>query len=286
MALGYSYNKSVDLAETLDSLEKSDLGDACVRILDNGSSDNTAEVIRQFVDKFGVDRAAMISMPVNIGAPAARNWLMALPEVQESDFVAYIDDDIFLPKDWLNRLGAAVKCYPDAGVWGCKVVDFDGPARVQCGEHNLTPSSEERQQILLSTIMLQEGDFGQADYIRPCASVTGCVHLFRTEKLIENGGFDLRFSPTQYDDLERDLRMVKSGEYAVYQGFLAIPHKRKSGAMSQAGGPESANATANMHKLLSQYTPQGFEAMAATMDGVLLADLQKKIKVLNSVLET
>jgi len=282
MVLGYSYNKDNDLAETLESLVKSDLDDVHVRILDNGSSDNTADVIRRFVDKFGSDHAAMVPVPVNIGAPAARNWLMNLPEVQKSDFVAYIDDDIALPKDWLLRFGAAVKRYPDAGVWGCKVVDFDGPVRVQCGEHNLTPSSEERQTTLMSTIMLQEGDFGQADYIRPCASVTGCVHLFRTGKLLENGPFDLRFSPTQYDDLERDLRMVKSGGYAVYQGFLAIPHKRRPGAMSDAGGPESANASANMHKLMTKYSPDEFEAMSSKMDAVLLADLMEKMKGLCS----
>lgn len=278
MVLGYSYNKADDLAETLDSLTKSDLDDVQVRILDNGSADGTTEVIRRFVDTFGSDHAQMVSMPVNVGAPAARNWLMSLPEVRQSDFTVYIDDDISLPGDWLYRLGAAVNRYPDAGVWGCKVVDFDGPARVQCGEHNLTPSPEERQQTLLSTIMLQEGDFGQADFIRPCASVTGCVHLFRTGRLLENGEFDLRFSPTQYDDLERDLRMVKAGGYSVYQGFLAIPHKRKSGSMSEAGKPESANATANMNKLMAKYTPEEFEAMASTMDGVLLADLLGKMQ--------
>lgn len=283
MVLGYSWNKADDLAETLDSLVKSDLdsdNDVHVRILDNGSTDRTPEVIRQFVDKFGSDHAASVTMPVNVGAPAARNWLMSLPEVQESNFVAYIDDDISLPPDWLARLGGAAERYPDAGVWGCKVVDFDGLARVQCGEHNMTPSAEERKHTLMSTIMLQDGDFGQADYIRPCTSVTGCVHLFRTMRLLDNGAFDLRFSPTQYDDLERDLRMVLGGGYAVYTGFLAIPHKRKSGALSEQGRPESAGAIANLHKLMAKYTPAEFEAMAAAMDRVLLADLLEKQKVL------
>lgn len=276
MVLAYSWNKADDLAGTLDSLFRSDLSDVRVRVLDNGSTDETPEVIRRFVDRFGSDRAGRVTMPVNVGAPAARNWLMALPETREADFVAYIDDDIVLPGDWLNRLGAAVLRYPEAGVWGCKVVDFGGPARVQCGEHNLTPLPEERQQTLMSTIMLQDGDFGQADYIRPCGSVTGCVHLFRTDRLLENGPFDLRFSPTQYDDLERDLRMVLSGGYAVYSGFLAIQHKRRSGVLSEEGKPQSANATANMHKLLSKYLPGEFEFMASVMDRVLLADLLMK----------
>ncbi|WP_319468250.1 glycosyltransferase family A protein [uncultured Pseudodesulfovibrio sp.] len=280
MVLGYSYNKADDLAETLDSLVKSDLGDAHVRILDNGSSDDTPDVIRRFVDRFGSERAEAVTMPVNVGAPAARNWLMNLPEVRKSDFVAYIDDDISLPQDWLLRLGAAVERYPDAGVWGCKVVNHDGPARVQCGEHNLTPDKQERKDILMSTIMLQDGDFGQADYIRPCTSVTGCVHLFRPDHLLENGPFDLRFSPTQYDDLERDLRMVLGGGYAVYQGFLSILHKRKTGSVSQAGQLEEGNTSANMYKLQTKYTVEEFERMASGMDRVLLDDLMGKMKAL------
>lgn len=282
MVLAYSWNKADDLAEALDSLVTSDLNDVRVRVLDNGSTDRTPEVIRQFIDKYGTEKAEVVTMPVNVGAPAARNWLMELPEVRESDFVAYIDDDISLPKDWLTRLGAAVERYPDAGVWGCKVVDYNGPSRVQCGEHNLTPLSEERKNALMSPVMLQDGDFGQADYIRPCASVTGCVHLFRTTRLMDNGAFDLRFSPTQYDDLERDLRMVLAGGYAVYQGFLAIPHKRKSGSLADSGRPDSANAMGNMHKLLAKYEPSEFEKMAVHMDSILLIDLEKKIGLLKS----
>lgn len=274
MVLAYSWNKADDLACTLHSLLESELdSDVRVRILDNGSTDRTPEVIRQFVDAFGSDKAEAVTLPVNAGAPAARNWLMSLPEVRESAYTAYIDDDIELPHDWLGRLGAAAERYPDAGVWGCKVVDFAAPARVQCGEHNLNPNPEARQESLMATLMLQDGDFGQADYIRPCASVTGCVHLFKTSRLLENGEFDLRFSPSQYDDLERDLRMVLRGGYAVYTGHLAIPHKRTSGNLSEAGQPESGGAAANMHKLQAKYSAEEFEVMAKAMDAVLLADL-------------
>jgi len=281
MVLAYSWNKGEDLACTLHSLLESDLdSDVRVRILDNGSTDRTPEVIRQFVDVFGSDKAEAVTLPINAGAPAARNWLMSLPEVRESAYAAYIDDDIELPRDWLGKLGAAAQRYPDAGVWGCKVVDFTGPARVQCGEHNLNPTPEARQDALMATLMLQDGDFGQADYVRPCASVTGCVHLFKTSRLLENGEFDLRFSPSQYDDLERDLRMVLRGGYAVYTGHLAIPHKRSSGRLSESGQPESGSAAANMHKLLAKYSAAEFEIMAKAMDAVLLADyLARKMAV-------
>ena len=51
---------------------------------------------------------------------------------------------------------------------------------------------------------LHTPDWGAYGLTRPCATVTGCCHLFPTDVLAATGGFDLRFSPTQYDDLDHD----------------------------------------------------------------------------------
>lgn len=40
----------------------------------------------------------VINVPVNIGAPAARNWLMKLSDVKACDWAIYLDDDILLPR--------------------------------------------------------------------------------------------------------------------------------------------------------------------------------------------
>ncbi|MDD3311989.1 glycosyltransferase family 2 protein [Pseudodesulfovibrio sp.] len=270
----HTRNRADALAETLESLLESDLGDVAVRVLDSGSTDDTSGVIRRFADRFGAARAAGVALPVDVGAPAARNWLLHLPEVRESHWTAFVGDDVSLPPDWLARLGAAAARYPEAGVWGCKVMDAAGPGGPCRGERFLASDPLERERELLAPA-LGVGDFGQADYVRPCASVSGGALLFRTGRLLAGGSFDLRFSPVGDGCLERDLRMVLAGGYAVYTGFLAVSRRRGRG-----DGPNAADAAANRRKLWAKYAPEEFEAMARSLDGVLLADLLAKINVL------
>jgi len=274
--MAYTYNKAEVMDQTLAGLAASDLGDTDVFVLNNGSTDRTESVLAKWAERLG-PRMRVISLPVNIGAPAARNWLTSLPEIAQYEFLAFIDDDIELPGDWLARLGGAVETYPEAGVWGCKVVDHERPAVVQCADVHIDPGQNPGEQLTLSDIHQQETDFGQWSYARPCASVTGCVHLFTRDRLMDIGHFDIRYSPTQYDDFDRDLRMLLNGRTAVYQGHLAIPHKRKSGRKSEAGGSEEAGAAANLFKLQNKYSPQEFEVMIAAADKAMLGDVKRKL---------
>ena len=68
----------------------------------------------------------------------------------------------------------------------------------------------------------------QLNYRRLAASVTGCCHLFRVETLAGMGGFDLHFSPSQFDDLDLDLRQLGQGRGAAYLGDVQVTHLRPS----------------------------------------------------------
>jgi GT2 family glycosyltransferase len=275
----YSFNKAEELDATLESLFASDGGGQAVRVLDNGSTDRTAQVLAAWCERVG-ERLRIISLHVNIGAPAARNWLMHDPEIREYSWMAYLDDDVELPADWLGRLGAAMHCYPDAGVWGCKVVDHARPVVLQSVDLHLMPpfSEEEGRRFKVSDLHHQTLDFGQFDYIRPCASVTGCCHLFRMDRLQESGGFDLRFSPSQYDDLEHDIRLNLAGRYAVYQGFLAVRHKKRTGKSSRVSTAEFGNSLGNLHKLQKKYSAQEYAQIMAWEEEVLNADFSSKAR--------
>lgn len=276
----YSFNKAAELDATLASLFASDIGDNVVWVLNNGSTDGTAAVLETWQKRAG-ERLRRIDLHVNIGAPAARNWLMSIPEIRDCRWMVYLDDDVELPADWLTRLGAAVDAYPEAGVWGCRVVDHVQPSVLQSVDLHLLPpvSDEDRQagyRFKVSDLQHQTLDFGQFAYLRPCASVTGCCHLFRTDRLVDSGGFDLRFSPSQFDDLEHDIRLNLSGQYAVYQGFLAVRHKKRTGKSSRTSTPEFGNAFANMHKLQKKYSAAEYGRIMEWEAEVLARDFWRK----------
>lgn len=285
----YSYNKDNELDATLASVFASQSLDHPVWVLDNGSSDSTAAILAAWKERMG-QGLEIISLPVNVGAPAARNWLMHEPKIRQCPWMIYLDDDVELPPDWLELLAGAVKTYPEAGVWGCKVVDHAVPAVLQSVDLHLEPvlSEAARQagkRFEVSGLHRETMDLGQFDYVRPCTSVTGCCHLFRTDRLHECGGFDLRFSPSQFDDLEHDIRLNLAGQYAVYQGFLRVRHKKRTGHGLQSSQGAAGSAFANMHKLQTKYTQAQFDQIINFETELMLRDFWGKRRVLRQWLE-
>lgn len=289
----YSWNKADELDATLASLSRSDLGRASVFVLDNGSTDRTAEVILEWESRFantlGEGKITTISLPVNIGAAAARNWLLHEEAVLAHDFVCYLDDDVELPKDWLSLLGAAAAEYPEAGVWGCKVVDHTNPLLIQSADSHLLANSDQQLDLTkaapnpfkLSDLHIQTLDSGSFDYMRPCASVTGCCHLFRTRTLLESGDFAIQLSPSQYDDMEHDLRLCESGLFPVYQGHLSVRHKKRTGVASLTSMQEEGNAIGNKYKMQTMHAPADTAAASAAEQKLLDEDILRKLAYLD-----
>lgn len=289
----YTYNKVADLDATLTALAESDAvtkgsgADTCIiHVLDNGSTDATAEVLAKWRETLG-ERFGFTRLPVNIGAPAARNWLLGLDAVQACRYVAFLDDDAHLPPAWLDALAAAVERYPAAGVWGCKVVDAANPTVLQSVDLHLSDpppkgaqadpeALDYQRRFRVSNLQHQDLDFGQFDYCRPCHSVTGCCHLFLRERLEAAGPFDIRFSPTQYDDLEHDLRLCDAEKFPVYQGLLRVDHAKTSGRESRNDPRATAGAMANLYKLQMLYSKEQLTAMRARLTETLAQDLTVK----------
>ncbi|MDR0465832.1 MAG: glycosyltransferase [Deltaproteobacteria bacterium] len=279
----YSWNKAPFLDATLASLHASEIGAADIIVLDNGSNDETPAVLEGWARRFA-PRLETVRLPCNIGAPAARNWLLSLPQIRDYDWLVFLDDDITLPPDWLRYFGAAMLAHPGNGVFGCRAVDQDRPHMIQCADFHLTPGDRPDkkpgslpdfvQRFSVSTLHLHATqDFGQFTYMRPCASVTGCCHLFRRDALFETGAFDLRCSPSPFDDFEHDLRHVLRGDMPIYQGYLRIPHLRRTGSYGAGEDPQLANAWANMYKLQMSRPREDFDRIRDAGRAALLEDV-------------
>ena len=285
----YSWNKAGLLNATLSSLHASETGGTDIVVLDNGSNDATPAMLAGWEQRFA-PRLEVVRLPCNIGAPAARNWLLSMPRMQEYDWIVFLDDDIELPPDWLRHFGAALAACPGRNVFGCRVVDHDRRHMLQCADFHLLPgdSPDKKpdslpdfvQRFSIATLHVHAAqDFGQFTYLRPCVSVTGCCHLFRRASLFETGLFDLRYSPSQFDDFEHDLRHAMRGDLPVYQGYLRIPHARRTGSYGPGEGPQLANSWANMYKLQMRYPRETFDQIRAVAHAALLEDVLARTNV-------
>ncbi len=288
--LVYSWNKAALTRQTLESLARTDYGAARILCLDNGSTDGTGEVMQACAGLFPPGALRVIRLPVNIGAPAARNWLLAQPEARAAEWAVFLDDDVILPERWLLRLLGAGRAEPTCGAAGCRIVSATPPACMQSADYQLfLPDGQPRTfRDLPENIVVFDNcagglDVGLFTYARPATHVSGCCHALRTSVLAELGGFDIRFSPTQFDDLDRDLRAAVAGRPAVYAGDLAIAHVQHSSLAKAKGAAAMGQVFGNKIKLEGKYAQAEIDAAARRGLEALRADMARKWAQLGGV---
>ncbi len=279
----YSMNKAEILRETLAALAATDLGESMVIALDNGSTDATPDVLGQAAALFAPGRFKSVTLPANAGAPGARNWLLSLPETKCCAFAAFLDDDARPPKDWLRRLLAEAARNPQAGAVGCSIVDDAKPHLMQTADVNLLPQAMApqdadlfKERIVLFDACQGEPDHGLFAYSRPCLSVSGCCHLLRMQAVETAGAFDVRFNPTQFDDLERDMRSFRAGFPSVYAGALKVRHMQFSSMRQPESAAKLSHILGNKIKLESLFTEEEIAALCNENHAALWRDLLRK----------
>jgi hypothetical protein len=99
-------------------------------------------------------------------------------------------------------------------------------------------------------------DLGQYDALRPCLSVMGCCHLFDLERWNERGvpDFDIRFSPSQVDDLEHDIQVWKAGGRAIYDGHVRVIHRQDAGKAAPMSRAAWGSVISNHNKMEAKLT--------------------------------
>lgn len=224
----YSYNKAEVLAETLQSLAGCDIADARVKLLLNGCTDDSRSVAARLAELFPRNRTEVIELPVNIGAPAARNWLISHEDTWASDYVAFLDDDVDLQPDWLAHFLTVAEADQRIANVGCKVV-FPGEFRLlQYLFRDVSIATDEVIRVSLPVPFMQY-DIGLYDVVRPTRVVMGCQHMMRVSALRECPWFDIRYSPSQIDDTDHDLQFGLKGHRVGYCGTVTCVHKHGSG---------------------------------------------------------
>ena len=286
----YSLNKAELFYDCLTHLAATDLGEVVVAILDNGSTDATPDMLAGMAARFPSGRFVSVRLPVNIGAPGARNWLLALPEVAVCSHVAFLDDDAFPERDWLSRLLATARDNPTAGAIGCAITDLDAPRDHQSADFNLFPPNmgqptlaEVKERLFVCEPCRGAADLSLFAYTRPCLSVSGCCHLLSQQALTKAGPFDIRFNPTQFDDLERDIRSFLAGHPCVYDGTVRVGHKQGSSLAKAQTQAQVSQVLGNKIKL--EYAVSDADADHLWRENLALLgrDLLEKAQVLDGL---
>ena len=116
------YNKEQQISQTLETVLNQSFQDFEVVLVDDGSTDESVGVVRQFTDP----RIRLIQQK-NAGVSAARNRGVA---EAWGEFVAFLDADDLWHPDYLAMQMALVEKYPDCDVYATNYEFADSKGRV------------------------------------------------------------------------------------------------------------------------------------------------------------
>ena len=137
-----SYNGAETIEETLVALTKLNYPDYEVIVVDDGSTDATAEIARKY--------DVCLIQTENKGLSNARNLGM---EAATGEIIAYIDDDAYPDPDWLKFLAAGFMGSDHAGIGGPNIAPpgdglaADGVAHAPGGPVHVLLSDEVAEHI-------------------------------------------------------------------------------------------------------------------------------------------
>jgi GT2 family glycosyltransferase len=195
-------------------------------VWDNGSSDGTAEAVRDRFPEVRVHRH-----PENLGVASGRNAAAdRVNELFEPDFLMFLDNDMKVTEGFLAALLAPLEEDPRVGQTQAKLRFMREPDKLNDGGGC-------RIRFWLAEtrpIGIGEVDRGQYDRTTDCVACGGAM-MVRAGLFHELGGFDRRFDPFGPEDLDFSLRLQEAGYRALYVP-KAMAYHEVSHSFSEGGG--------------------------------------------------
>lgn len=120
-----AYNNFADTSECLESVSRLDYANRSVVVVDNGSTDRTAEQVGEhFPD------VAVLRTPVNRGVPSGYNLGIRYALSNGAEFVFLLNNDTSVSPNLLSELMRVAASAPYLGILMPKVVYYDEPELV------------------------------------------------------------------------------------------------------------------------------------------------------------
>jgi GT2 family glycosyltransferase len=212
-----NWNRRELLGRCLESLAAQTHSSFEVCVVDNGSSDGSADFVESLVPRFPV-ALRLIRNTQNIGFCAANNQGI---RATQSEFIVLLNNDAEAEAGFLEALEAAIRGNSKIGMVAAKILVWEDPRRIdKCG-HLIYPDGQNRGRGS------GQLDHGQFDCVEPVLWPDGCAAMYRRAMLNEIGGFDEDFF-AYADDAELGLRARQAGWECLYTPHARVRHHRGS----------------------------------------------------------
>ena len=205
-----NFNGGALLGQCLDSLSGQSFRDFRTVVVDNASTDGSADNLETAFPGVAVIRSAN-----NLGFAAGNN--LAIREAGGTPFIALLNPDAIAQPDWLQRLVNAAHEHPDFALFGSRmyanaqhtILDGVGDAYHVCGLPWRVGHGQQAQGRYLEN----------HEIFAPCAAAA----LYRREVFKVTGGFDEDFF-CYVEDVDLGFRARLAGMRALYVADAVVEH--------------------------------------------------------------
>lgn len=198
-----SFNKREHTLRCLESVRQLQYRPREVIVVDNGSSDGSADAITA-----AHGEVHLIRSPLNLGAAGGRN--LGIRYAQERfgySYLLFLDDDALVDQRLAGELMAALREDSQAGLATPKAYRMDT-------QDVIASAGGMRVQLArgwIRDIGAGARDVGQFEQGRTVESCVGFAVLARREALERCGGFDESFNPYGWEEVDLSLRVRELG---------------------------------------------------------------------------
>jgi len=216
-----NWNGWKDTIECLESVLRIDYPNYQVIVVDNGSSDDSAEHIRE-----AYPSVKLLETGKNLGWSGGNNVGIKYALRNGSDYILVLNNDTVVRKDFLKPLVKTAQSGPDIGIVGGKIMCYDDPSRIEC------TWNEHKWGIGPIKIGKDEIDLGQYDNTKLVQDIMGAMMLVKADVFLEVGFFDELYF--LYVDESDFCYRVKDKFKIIYEPRSVVLHKG-----SKTSGKES-----------------------------------------------
>ena len=214
-----NWNGGPMLRACLDSIAAQTFRDYEVIVVDNGSTDGSADL-----PHFGQPGWSLHRRAENAGFSAANNQAFA---AARGEWIALVNNDVLLEADWLARMLERGEAAPQAGSVACRLLQLDDPTRLDSAGFAFFSCATVR-----AWYGAPEATFDHLHHA-PLGAVAAAA-LYRRSALERTGLFHPEYF-AYYEDTDLALRLHAFGYGCVYAAEARARHRG-----SATGGRGSA----------------------------------------------